>query len=45
MNKKLIGLALLLTLATALGACQPSGGDGGSSPGSSPAASPSPGAS
>lgn len=41
MNKKLIGLALLLTLTTALGACQPSGGgSGGSSPGSpSPAAS------
>ncbi len=41
MNKKLIGLALLLTLATTLGACQPSGsgGSGGSSPAPSPAAS------
>jgi len=42
MNKKLIGLALLLTLATTLGACQPngSGSGGGSSPASpSPAAS------
>jgi hypothetical protein len=42
MNKKLIGLALLLTLATTLGACQPGGGGAGD--GASPA-SPSPAAS
>lgn len=41
MNKKLVGLALLLTLATTLGACQPGGsGGGGATPASpSPAAS------
>jgi hypothetical protein len=41
MNKKLIGLALLLTLATTLGACQPggSGAGDGASPSPSPAAS------
>jgi hypothetical protein len=41
MNKKLIGLALLLTLATTLGACQPGGGGAGdgASPSPSPAAS------
>jgi hypothetical protein len=39
--KKLLGLVLLVTLATTLGACQPGGsGGGGSSPASpSPAAS------
>lgn len=38
--KKLLGLVLLVTLATTLGACQPSGsGSGGSSPSPSPAAS------
>ncbi len=43
MNKKLIGLALLLTLTAGLGACQQTGGgDGGASPGGSPAESPSP---
>lgn len=41
MNKKLIGLALFLTLATTLGACQP-GGSGG---GDATPASPSPAAS
>lgn len=41
MNKKLIGLVLLLTVAATLGACQPggSGGGGSSSPSPSPAAS------
>ena len=44
MNKKLIGLALLLTLVTTLGACNQTGGDGaapGGSPAESPSASPS----
>jgi hypothetical protein len=46
MNKKLIGFALLLTLAASLGACQNSETpDGTTSPGSSPAESPSPAAS
>lgn len=47
MNKKLIGFALLLTLAASLGACQNSETTpgGGTSPGSSPAESPSPAAS
>lgn len=42
MNKKLVGLALILTLAATLGACNKGGGEGGG--GSSPA-SPSPSAS
>lgn len=44
MNKKLIGLALLLTLVTTLGACKSdTAPEGGSSPGGSPAeSSPSP---
>ena len=42
MNKKLVGLALILTLAATLGACKQGGGEGGG--GSSPA-SPSPSAS
>lgn len=45
MNKKLIGVALLLTLATTLGACNKGEGGGsgstGSSPSETPAASPS----
>jgi hypothetical protein len=46
MNKKLIGFALLLTLAAGLGACQNAETPGGgASPGSSPAESPSPAAS
>jgi hypothetical protein len=40
MNKKLISLALLLTVAASLGACQKSETpDGGASPGGSPAES------
>lgn len=41
MNKKLIGLVLLLTVAATLGACQPSGTGGGdsASPSPSPTAS------
>jgi hypothetical protein len=45
MNKKLIGLALLLTLATTLGACNNTSEtpEGGASPGGAPAeSSPSP---
>ncbi|HEY9829347.1 MAG TPA: hypothetical protein V6D26_02125 [Stenomitos sp.] len=43
MNKKLIGLALLLTLATTLGACKSETPEGGASPGGAPAeSSPSP---
>ena len=45
MNKKLIGVALLLTLATSLGACNSKSDSGpgstGSSPSETPAASPS----
>ena len=45
MNKKLMGLALLLTLATTLGACNKSDsgapGSTGSSPAESPATAPS----
>lgn len=45
MNKKLIGLALLLSLTVGLGACnQETPADGGASPGASPAESPSPAA-
>lgn len=40
MNKKLIGLALLLTLATTLGACNKGDGGAPGSSGSSPAESP-----
>jgi hypothetical protein len=36
MNKKLIGLALFLTLATTLGACQPGGSGGGEATPASP---------
>jgi hypothetical protein len=46
MNKKLIGLALLLTLAASLGACnsgENAPADGGATPGGAPAeSSPSP---
>jgi hypothetical protein len=44
MNKKLIGLALLLTLATTLGACNQTSEtpEGGASPGAPAESSPSP---
>lgn len=44
MNKKLIGLAVLLTLAVSLGACNQTETtpDAGTSPAESPAESPSP---
>jgi hypothetical protein len=44
MNKKLIGLALLLTLATTLGACNQTSEtpEGGATPGTTESPSPSP---
>lgn len=40
MNKKLIGLALLLTLSSTLAACDNKPAGDGASPGASPAAAP-----